>query len=154
MSRRWVTTKIWFIWFQNESGMWSSYFIQISFFFQLSQPNSSSFYPDLDFFQLSQANSSSSYLDLGSFKLSRCFSLTSWHLYSFFFRWIKWVQDGSQPRFDLFGLKMKVVFEVHILSRFHFFFHLSQPNSSSFYPDFDFFQLSQANNSSSSYIFT
>ena len=44
---------------------------------------------------------------------------------------------------------MKVVCEVHILSRFHFFFQLSQPNRSSFYPDLDFFQLSQVKSSSS-----
>jgi len=52
--------------------------------------------------------------------------------FTFFFRWMKWVEDGSQQKFDLFGFRMKVVCEVHILSRFHFFFQLSQPNSSSF----------------------
>ena len=104
MSRRWVTTKIWFIWFQNESGMWSSYFIQISFFFSafstkqfIFLPRSRffsvfsgkqfifllSFYLDLGFFKLSQANRSSSYSDLGFVQLSRCFSLT-FHISTYF----------------------------------------------------------------------
>jgi len=105
-----------------------------------------SFYLDLGFFKLSQANCSSSYLDLGFVQLSRCFSLT-FHIstyfcfifvFIFFSRWMKWVEDRSRPIFDLFGFRMKVVCKVHILSRFHFF-QLSQPNSSSFYPDLIFF---------------
>ena len=59
-------------------------------------------------------------------------------LFSFLFRWMKWAEDGARPRFDLIGFRMKVVCKVHILSRFHFF-QLSQPNSSSFYPDLGFF---------------
>jgi len=39
---------------------------------------------------------------------------------------MKWVEDGSRPRFDLFGFRMKVVCKVHILSRFHFFSFLNQ----------------------------
>ena len=42
MSRRWVTTKIWFIWFQNESGMWSSsYFYSAFGYFHLMFPSNS-----------------------------------------------------------------------------------------------------------------
>jgi len=77
----------------------------------------------LVFFQLSRANSSSSYPDLDFVQLFRCFSLASSHLYlflfyfcfHFLFRWMKWVEDGSWPRFDLFGFRMKVICEVHLI---------------------------------------
>jgi len=50
MSTRWVTAKIWFIWSQNESGIWSSYFIQISFFFSSFSTKQFIFLPRFWFF--------------------------------------------------------------------------------------------------------
>jgi len=137
---------------------WYVKFIFYPFFFQLSQPNNSSFYPDLGFFS---AFSSKQFIFLPKSRFCSTFSMFFPNIFTsllifvfiFFFRWMKWVEDGSRPRFDLFGFRMKVVCEVHILSRFHFL-QLSQPNISSFCPDLSFFQLSQANNSSSYYPFT
>ena len=106
---------------------WYVKFIFYPFFFQLSQPNNSSFYPDLGFFS---AFSSKQFIFLPKSRFCSTFSMFFPNIFTsllifvfiFFFRWMKWVEDGSRPRFDLFGFRMKVVCEVHILSRFHFFF--------------------------------